>query len=39
VSRREIGAGGDAKGERVTNNPAANKLLTYNYREPYQFPG
>ena len=29
----------DAKAERVTNNPAANKLLTYDYREPYTFPG
>ena len=28
----------DAKAERVTNNAAANKLLTYEYREPYTFP-
>jgi predicted dehydrogenase len=29
----------DAKAERVTNNATANKLLTYEYREPYTFPG
>jgi predicted dehydrogenase len=29
----------DAKAERCVNNPAANKLLTYRYREPYTFPG
>jgi predicted dehydrogenase len=28
----------DAQAERFTNNAAANKLLTYKYREPYQFP-
>jgi len=29
----------DAKAERVSNNAAANKMLTYEYREPYMFPG
>ena len=29
----------DAKVERVTNNAPANKLLTYDYREPYKMPG
>ena len=29
----------DAKAERVTNNASANKLLTYVYRKPYEFPG
>jgi hypothetical protein len=28
----------DAKGERITNNEAANKLLSYEYRSPYQLP-
>ena len=28
----------DAKAEKITNNPSANKLLRYNYREPYEFP-
>jgi predicted dehydrogenase len=29
----------DAKAERFTNNEAANKLLTYEYRKPYKLPG
>ena len=29
----------DAKAERFTNSPAANKMLSYDYREPYKFPG
>ena len=29
----------DAAAERFTNSPAANKLLSYEYRAPYQFPG
>jgi predicted dehydrogenase len=29
----------DAKAERFTNSPAANKMLSYEYREPYKFPG
>jgi predicted dehydrogenase len=28
----------DAKAERFTNNAAANKLLNYEYRSPYQLP-
>ena len=28
----------DAKAERFTNNDAANKALTYEYRKPYKFP-
>jgi predicted dehydrogenase len=28
----------DAKAERFTNSDAANKLLTYEYRAPYEFP-
>jgi predicted dehydrogenase len=28
----------DAKAERFTNNPAANKLLDYQYRAPYKLP-
>ncbi len=28
----------DAKGERITNNRAANKLLRCDYRAPYKFP-
>jgi len=28
----------DAKAERVTSNAAANKMLSYEYREPYTFP-
>lgn len=28
----------DAKTEKVTNHPAANKLLRYDYRAPYRFP-
>ena len=28
----------DAKAERFTNNDAANKLLTYEYRKPYTMP-
>jgi predicted dehydrogenase len=28
----------DATTEKVTNHPAANKLLRYNYRAPYRFP-
>jgi predicted dehydrogenase len=28
----------DGKAERFTNNPAANKLLSYQYRAPYKFP-
>jgi predicted dehydrogenase len=28
----------DAKTEKITNNPAANKLLRYDYRAPYRFP-
>ena len=28
----------DREMERFTNNPAANKLLRYEYRKPYQFP-
>jgi predicted dehydrogenase len=28
----------DAKSERFTNNPAANKLLSYAYRAPYKLP-
>jgi predicted dehydrogenase len=29
----------DAQTERFTNNPAANKLLSYEYRKPYKLPG
>jgi predicted dehydrogenase len=29
----------DGKEERFTNNPAANKLLSYEYRAPYKLPG
>jgi predicted dehydrogenase len=29
----------DAKAERFTNSAAANKLLAYEYRAPYRFPG
>jgi len=29
----------DMRTERFTNNSAANKLLVYNYRKPYEFPG
>ncbi|MFO0849776.1 MAG: Gfo/Idh/MocA family oxidoreductase [Gemmataceae bacterium] len=29
----------DESAERFTNSPAANKLLTYEYRKPYVFPG
>lgn len=29
----------DAQAERFTNHPDANKLLSYKYRAPYQFPG
>jgi predicted dehydrogenase len=29
----------DGKHERFTNNEAANKLLSYRYREPYRLPG
>lgn len=29
----------DAQAEKFTNNPAANQLLRYDYRAPYQFPG
>jgi predicted dehydrogenase len=29
----------DAQSERFTNNPAANKLLSYEYRKPYKLPG
>jgi predicted dehydrogenase len=29
----------DAEAERFTNSEAANKRLTYKYREPYSFPG
>ena len=29
----------DAKAERFTNNDAANKLLSYEYRKPYRLPG
>ena len=29
----------DAKTETFVNNPAANKLLAYQYRKPYEFPG
>lgn len=29
----------DAKAERFVGNDAANKLLSYEYRPPYQFPG
>ncbi len=29
----------DAKAERFTNNEAANKLLSYEYRKPYKLPG
>ena len=28
----------DAKTERFTNNDAANKLLSYEYRSPYELP-
>jgi len=28
----------DAKAEKFTNNQAANKLLSYEYRKPYEFP-
>lgn len=28
----------DAQAERFTNNPGANKLLSYQYRAPYRFP-
>lgn len=28
----------DAKAEKITNNPDANKLLRYDYRTPYKFP-
>jgi predicted dehydrogenase len=28
----------DAKAERFTNNDAANKLLSYDYRKPYELP-
>ncbi|HNQ72706.1 MAG TPA: Gfo/Idh/MocA family oxidoreductase [Verrucomicrobiota bacterium] len=28
----------DAAAEKVTNHPAANRLLRYRYRAPYQFP-
>lgn len=28
----------DAKGERFVGNPAADKLLSYQYRKPYEFP-
>ena len=28
----------DAKAERFTNNDAANKALTYEYRKPYTMP-
>jgi predicted dehydrogenase len=29
----------DAKAEKFTNSAAANKYLSYEYREPYKFPG
>ena len=29
----------DEKAERFTNSAAANKLLSYEYRKPYEFPG
>jgi predicted dehydrogenase len=29
----------DAQAEQFTNNSEANKLLSYTYRKPYQFPG
>jgi predicted dehydrogenase len=29
----------DGKAERFTNSAAANKLLSYEYRKPYKFPG
>jgi predicted dehydrogenase len=29
----------DGKKERFTNNPSANKLLSYEYRSPYRLPG
>ena len=29
----------DPKGERFTNNDAANKFLKYDYRKPYELPG
>jgi hypothetical protein len=29
----------DAKAEAFVDNAAANKLLTCEYRKPYQFPG
>jgi predicted dehydrogenase len=29
----------DAKAERCTGNPEADKLLSYKYRSPYKFPG
>ncbi|MCJ7501604.1 MAG: gfo/Idh/MocA family oxidoreductase, partial [Acidobacteriia bacterium] len=28
----------DGKAERFTNNPAANKYLSYEYRSPYKLP-
>ena len=28
----------DAKAERFTNNEAANRLLSYQYRAPYKLP-
>jgi len=28
----------DAKEERFSNNDAANKLLSYEYRKPYELP-